>query len=148
MDTLFDTQKYKAHIYDVIGAIHEVHKELGPGLNEYCYQEGLQIQLEEQGIPFKREISVHPTYHGKPMEALYRLDFLCKDDIIVECKAVEELINGHRAQLFNYMRLFKSTCGILVNFAPNFATIERYFFNDNAKAIFGVNGKVIHLLNK
>jgi len=37
MQTEFDINKYKAHIYDVVGAIHEVHKELGPGLNEYCY---------------------------------------------------------------------------------------------------------------
>ena len=55
MDTLLETETYKAHIYDVIGAIHEVHKELGPGLTEYCYQEGMQIQLEEKGVPFKRE---------------------------------------------------------------------------------------------
>lgn len=146
MDEIIDTKKYKAHIYDVIGAIHEVHKELGPGLNEYCYQEGMQMQLQEQGIPFQRELSFHPTYHGKPMESLYRLDFLCKDDIIVECKSVNELINNHRAQLFNYMRLLKSTCGILVNFAPKFATIERYFYNDDAKVIFNVDGKVIQFL--
>lgn len=146
MDTLIDIKKYKQHIYDVIGAIHEVHKELGPGLNEYCYQEGLQMQLEEQRIPYKREISFHPTYHGKPMESLYRLDFLCKDNIIVECKAVEELANSHRAQLFNYMRLLKCTCGILVNFAPDFASIERYFYNDEAKAIFGVNGKIFKII--
>ena len=59
MDEIIDTKKYKAHIYDVIGAIHEVHKELGPGLNEYCYQEGMQMQMQEQGIPFKRELSFH-----------------------------------------------------------------------------------------
>ena len=88
---MIDISTYKQHIYDVIGAIHEVHKELGPGLNEYCYQEGMQMQLEEQGVPYKRELSFHPTYHGKPMEANYRLDFLCKEDIIVECKAVTEL---------------------------------------------------------
>ena len=36
---------YKKHIFGVVGAIHEVHKELWPGLNEYCYQEGLAMQL-------------------------------------------------------------------------------------------------------
>ena len=52
--------KLKEHIFDVVGAIHEVHHELGPGLNEYCYQEGLEIELTERGIPFYRELSFHP----------------------------------------------------------------------------------------
>ena len=63
------------------------------------------------------------------MDAVYRLDFLCKSDIIVECKAVTELTSIHRSQLFNYLRLTKLSCGILVNFAPHFATIERYFYD-------------------
>ena len=142
MDTVLETETYKAHIYDVIGAIHEVHKELGPGLTEYCYQEGMQIQLEEQGVSFKHEVSLHPTFHGKEMAALYRIDFLCKDDIIVECKAVTELTINHRSQLFNYMRLSKTCCGILVNFSPKYATIERYFYNDDAKVIFGTDGNI------
>jgi len=142
MDDLFNIKEYKAHIYDVIGAIHEVHKELGPGLSEYCYQEGMQMQLAEMGIPFSRELSFHPTYHGKPMESIYRVDFICKNDIIVECKSVTELHVNHRAQLFNYMRLTKSRAGILVNFSPKFAVLERYFYHDDAKVIFGVDGKI------
>ena len=104
----------KEHVYDVIGAIHEVHRELGHGLNEYCYQEGLEIELTERDIPFLREPAFHPKYHGKEMESTYKLDFLCKGDIIIECKAVVDLANTHRAQLFNYMILTKSSCGLLV----------------------------------
>lgn len=89
---MIDISTYKEHIFDVIGAIHEVHKELGAGLNEYCYQEGLQIQFEEDGIPYKRELSFHPAYYGKPMDAEYRIDFLCKEDIIIECKAVARIV--------------------------------------------------------
>ena len=130
-------------MYDVIGAIHNVHKELRAGLNEYCYQEGLQIELAEQEIPFVRELSFHPVYHGKPMDAEFRVDFLCKDNIIVECKAVSELIDVHRAQLFNYLRLLRKPCGILVNFAPNFATIERYLYDAETNNILGMDGHVI-----
>ena len=99
-----DISKYKQHIYDVVGAIHEVHKELGPGLNESCYQEGLQMQLEEQGISFQRELTFHPEYHGKRMEVTYRLDFLCKENIIIECKAVSEL-NSNQLQILHGMIL-------------------------------------------
>ena len=49
-----------------------------------------------------------------------------KSDVIVECKAVSVLTSTHRAQLFNYMRLLEMPCGIIVNFYPKFATIERF----------------------
>lgn len=140
---MINNAKMKAHIYDVVGAIHEVHKELGAGLNEYCYQEGFQMELEEREIPFERELSFHPSYHGRPMEATDRIDFLCEDDIIVECKAVSELLATHRAQLFNYMRLLKKPCGILVNFSPKYATIERYLFDEDENNIIGMDGHVI-----
>ena len=142
---MVNIQLLKTHIYDVIGAIHEVHKELGPGLNEYCYQEGLQTQLAEQGIEFQREKSFHPTYHGQELTAEYRLDFICKNNIIIECKSVTGLVNDHRAQLFNYLRLTKCTCGILVNFAPRFATIERYFYDVDLQTVLTVDGSPARL---
>jgi GxxExxY protein len=142
---MINITELKKHIYDVIGALHEVHKELGPGLNEYCYQEGLQLQFEEQRIPYKREVSFHPKYHGKEMQALYRIDFLCKDDIIVECKSISEIDNNARAQLFNYMRLLKCPCGILVNFAKKSMDIERYFYDSELREIIGMKGNIFHL---
>lgn len=139
-----DIERYKDHLFDVVGALYEVHTELGPGLNEYCYQEGLRIQLEEQGISFQKELTIHPTYHGKNMESVYRVDFLCKDDIVIECKAVDELNGDMRAQLFNYMRLLKRPCGIIVNFAGKKAIIERYFYDETTCDILTVDGRVVH----
>ena len=141
---MIDIEKQKDHVFDVVGALYEVHTELGPGLNEYCYQEGLRLQLEEQGISFQKELTIHPTYHGKNMESVYRVDFLCKDDIIIECKAVDELNADMRAQLFNYMRLLKRPCGILVNFAGRKAIIERYFYDETTRDILTVDGRVVH----
>jgi GxxExxY protein len=141
---MVDIQTLKKHMFDVVGAIYEVHKELGAGLNEFCYQEGLQMQLEEQEIPFNREMTFHPSYHGKPMEAVYRVDFLCKGDIIVECKATDDLNNNMRSQLYNYMRLLKLPCGILVNFASKLVKVERYFFDSETNEIIAVDGHIIH----
>ena len=124
-----DIAELKKHIYDIVGALHTVHGELGPGINEYCYQEAFAMELSDRGIPFEREKTFHPCYKGNTMNAEYRIDFLCKGDVIVECKAVSVLTPTHRAQLFNYMRLRKIPCGIIVNFYPKFATIERYFYD-------------------
>lgn len=140
---MIDVSVLKKNIYDVIGAIYEVHSELGPGLNESCYQEGLQMELSARNIPFEREMQFHPTYHGNSMESLFRLDFLCKNDIIIECKAVSELVKAHRAQLFNYMRLLKVRCGILVNFLPPTIDYERYFYDEETKQILSVDGQVV-----
>ena len=133
----------KDHIYDVIGAIHKVKQGMGPGLNEYCYQEALQMQLESDKIPFIREKSFHPIYNSTPLKSEFRVDFLCKNDIIIECKSVTDLINVHRAQLHNYLRLTKSTCGILVNFFPDYFELERYFYDDERKVILGYDGRII-----
>ena len=139
---MIDTIRLKDHIYDVVGAVHTVHKELGPGLNESCYQEGLQIEFTQKKIPFKREVSFHPIYQGIKMEASFRLDFLCKDDIILECKSTPKLTADHRAQLFNYMRLLKLPCGIIANFMPQFAEIERFFYDSERQLIIPVNRMV------
>lgn len=128
------------HMFDVVGAMHEVHRELGPGLNEYCYQEGLEMELQERGIEYQRELTFHPLYHGKEMKAEYRLDFLCKGDIVVELKAVEKLGSDNKAQLFNYMRLRKAPCGIIVNFAPKYAEIERYLYDAESNEILTTEG--------
>ena len=145
---MIDLDQLKQHIFDVVGALYEVHTELGPGLNEYCYQEGLKIQLEEQGIPFQRELTIHPSYHGKTLDAIYRVDFLCKGDIIIECKSVDELNPDLRAQLYNYMRLLKCSCGIIVNFAGKKALTERYFFDKEKNDILTVDGRIVHKYRK
>lgn len=141
---MIDVNELKKKIHDVVGALYEVHAELGPGLNESCYQEGLQMELSERKISFEREKQFHPYYHGVSMNSLFRLDFLCKDDIIVECKAVPELIKVHRAQLFNYMRLLEKQCGVLVNFLPPTIDYERYFYDKETKQIIGVDGQVVY----
>jgi GxxExxY protein len=140
---MIDTIKLRDHIYDVVGAVQRVHKVLGAGLNESCYQEGLQIELSQRKIPFKREVTFHPSYQGIKMEATFRIDFLCKDSIVIECKSVPKLLADHRAQLFNYMRLLKLPCGILVNFMPQFAEIERYFYDAEKQSILPANRMVL-----
>jgi len=41
------TAEPRNHVYDIVGALHSVHDELGSGINEYCYQETFAIELAQ-----------------------------------------------------------------------------------------------------
>ncbi len=119
----------KQKCYAVNGCCAMVHRDLGPFLNEYVYQDALQILLDEQQIPNVREYYFSIEYHGKQIAHKHYLDFLVDESIIVECKAVEKLCIEHRQQLWNYMRLTKKQIGILYNFAPVKDQSEHYYLD-------------------
>ena len=139
----FNLKILKALAYPIVGAIYTVHSELGPGLNEYVYQEALALQLQEDGIEFEKEKEFTVEYHSQLLNAKDRLDFCCMDIAIVECKSVESLTSEHRAQLFNYMRLTKKPIGVLVNFSQRSAVVERYFYNESNNEVCDVNGEML-----
>lgn len=125
----------KSYVYDIIGCCQEVHKELGPWLNEYVYQEALKVTLEENGIPFEKEHYFHISFHGRPLSHKHYMDFLCKGNVAVECKAITLLGVEQRQQLWNYMRLSNTPIGILYNFAPVKDQCEKYYYNTKSKTI-------------
>ena len=45
----------KNRCYTIVGLCQQVHREMGPFLNEYMYQEALDISLEENGIEKVKE---------------------------------------------------------------------------------------------
>ena len=98
-------QLYKERMYNIIGAAMSLYNEIGSGYSEPIYQECLSVLCTERDIPWEREKLLKMYFHGIELEKTYKADFVCYDDIIVELKAVNELLSEHRAQLFNYMRI-------------------------------------------
>lgn len=125
----------KSHVYDIIGCCQEVHKELGSWLNEYIYQEALKMSFKEQQVPFVKEYYFQVYYHGNPLEHKHYIDFLCKGNVAVECKAISSLGAEQRQQLWNYMRLANIPIGILYNFAPVRDQCEKYYYDAKSKTI-------------
>ena len=123
------SSKLKQFCYELNGCFQQVHSELGPFLNEYMYQEALCILLEEQQIPFVREYYFSVDFHGKRLQHKHYVDFLCKDSVLIECKAIDALGNEQRQQLWNYMRLTGINFGVLFNFAPVYAKCEKYHYD-------------------
>ena len=60
------------------------------------------------------------------LDKTYRADIVCFDKIILELKAVKELLPEHMAQLQNYLRATRMQLGFLVNFGnPSGVEIKR-----------------------
>ena len=116
---------YKEESYAIHGALFAVHRELGVGFLERVYQDALEYEFRERGIPYEREKLIQVMYKGKPLGEHYRADFMCYDKIIVELKALSELDGAHRAQVINYLKATKMKLGLLVNFGETSAKVER-----------------------
>ncbi len=100
----------------IIGAAIEVHRVLGPGLLESVYQKCLARELELLGLEFREEVPLPVNYKGMQFEAAFRLDMVVSDKVIVELKAVENILPIHEAQLLSYLRLARCKLGLLINF--------------------------------
>ena len=109
----------------VIAACIEVHRHLGPGLLESAYERCLAHELELREIPFERQVVVPLEYKGLFLEPGYRVDLVITKRLIVEVKAVDALLNVHRAQLLNYLRISGLRVGLLLNFANPKLEYER-----------------------
>lgn len=102
--------------YKLMGAAFEVHNELGYGLAEEIYQQSLEVELSLRAIPFRSKCELQVYYKGKQLETIYKPDLYVYESIVVELKAVKELVSEHEAQLFNYMRIARQPVGYLINF--------------------------------
>ncbi len=102
--------------YALIGACFDVYKEMGNGYLEDVYQESLEIELSDRGIPFVAQPKLPIFYKGRLLRKHYEADLLVLDKIIVELKAVKTLLPEHEAQLLHYLKSTGRKVGYLVNF--------------------------------
>ena len=122
MEYIFEKESYL-----IRGCMMNVQHELGCGFAEKVYQEALELEFNEKNIPFQRESRLNIWYKGMKLKQEYVADFICYDKIIVEIKAVTELNDIHRAQVFNYLKASNFDRALLVNFGEIPLKIERIF---------------------
>ncbi len=100
----------------IIGAAIEVHRDKGPGLIESIYEWCLEKELELNGLCPVSQKLVTVTYKGFTREEPLRFDVLVEGCVLVEAKAVAEVLPIHKAQLMSYLKLLNVPVGLLINF--------------------------------
>ncbi|OGC01497.1 GxxExxY protein [candidate division KSB1 bacterium RBG_16_48_16] len=100
----------------IIGLAIEVHRFLGPGLLESTYRKCLCYEFDKNGLPYKEEVPIPIKYKELLIDNAYRADIIVEAEIILEIKAVENILPVHEAQLLTYIKLNKSKLGLILNF--------------------------------
>src|SRR5271163_807252 len=97
---------------EVIGAVIEVHRIMGPGLLESSYEKCLLRELELRGIPALNQEDVRIEYKGAVFQEILKFDLLVDGCLLVELKAVQDVLPIHKAQLLSYMKLLDVPLGM------------------------------------
>ena len=99
----------------IVDSAIQVHRALGPGLLESAYQQCLAFELRKRGLQVDCETILPVVYETTRIDTGYRIDMLVENCVVVENKAVDQILPIHEAQLLTYMRLGDYRLGFLIN---------------------------------
>ncbi|MEZ4949645.1 MAG: GxxExxY protein [Saprospiraceae bacterium] len=100
----------------ILDAAFKVHRKIGPGLLESCYEQALIIEMEKLGLVVMNQVPFPFVYENKKREIGFRADLVVNEKVIIEIKSIESIAPIHNAQVLTYLRLSGLKLGILINF--------------------------------
>jgi GxxExxY protein len=98
-----------------IGAAIEVHRVLGLGLPEVIDRNALSRELSLRCIDHVIECPVPVEYEGVAV-GKGRVDLLVRGMLVIDLKAVDQLVPMHRDQVIAYLSAMRLEPGSLINF--------------------------------
>ena len=100
----------------VFHCAQEVHRHLGPGLFESAYEKCLAYELTQYGLKVERQVEVPLNYKGVYIDCGFRADIIVEDKVIIELKAVVEMLPLFSQQVLTYLKITDLKLGLLINF--------------------------------
>jgi len=119
---------YKDESYEIMSVCFDVYNELGNGFLEIVYKDAIEKEFIARKIPYVREKLFAPNFKGQPLKRKFPVDFEVYGKIILEVKAISELIQRFKTQTFNHLRTTKYKLGILVNFGEESLKYKRIVY--------------------
>jgi GxxExxY protein len=113
--------------YKIRGVLFKVHSKLGPGFREETYKRALVIELRKQGLHVEVEKEFDIKYDDQIIDR-FRLDILVERKIILELKAVDQILKVHDSQLLSYLKATGLRIGLLANFGEASLQIIRRIY--------------------
>ena len=110
----------------IIECAYQVRMELGQGFLESVYQNALGIELANHNIPYHKEYPLNVFYKDEVVGE-FRADMLVDNRVVIELKAVSNLVSAHEVQLVNYLHATRLDHGLLINFGAPKIEIKRKY---------------------
>jgi GxxExxY protein len=123
----YSAQRYplQDESYQIIGLCMEVHRILGRGLLEIVYKDALEYEFSKNKIPFERERKYEIEYKDIILPHHFFADFVVFDEIILEVKAQNGIVDKHYSQVINYLAISDCSLGLIVNFGEKSLVTKR-----------------------
>ena len=118
---------------EIIKVFYEVYNELGVGFLESIYENAMVVALAQAGLPVSQQVPCPVIFRGRNVGE-YRIDLLVAESVIVEAKAVNQLLPVHEAQLVNYLKATGYEIGLLLNFGPTPQVKRKILSNKNLRS--------------
>ncbi len=83
---------------------------------ESVYESCLCHELQQAEIAFQRQAGIPVSYKGAQFDEGFRADILVDRQVIIEIKAVANLLPAHDAQVLTHLRMSGLCLGLLFNF--------------------------------
>ena len=115
----------------VLNAFFKVHRTMGYGFNEKVYENSLAIELRKTGLQVAQQGEIEVYDEGQTV-GTYFADMVINEVVMLELKAVKQLLDEHEAQLLNYLKATSMEVGLLLNFGPT-ASVKRFVFDNDRK---------------
>ena len=105
---------------------YEIHVFLGPGHVEKVYENALAHRLRKKGIEVFQQHQSKVFDEDGELLGLFYADLFVDNQLIVEIKAVNHVLEEHVAQILGYLCSSNIDHGLLVNFGSQKFQIQKF----------------------
>lgn len=116
--------KYKELTEKIIGCSYRVYNKMGFGFLESVYEKCMLIELRKAGLNAESQKPITVCYENE-IVGEFIADIIVNDTIILELKAVRQIVNAYEVQLVNYLVATGKPVGLIINFGERKVEIKR-----------------------
>ncbi len=99
----------------ILGCAFDVLNEVGHGLHEKIYENGLVVAFRLNNIPCDQQHIFPVLLRGEPV-GQFVPDLLVFNTVVVDPKVVDRITDHERGKMLNYLRISKLRVGLSLNF--------------------------------